>query len=138
MMAVRQSRWFVSAIVIVTAVAWMFASNHCAIAATALAAKASEHSCCHKDGAEHKAPHNSSQCCEAFNVPVPDQVSAPVLKLCELPPVGIPSLAIADVPAPDLSIPGFLSAAGPPGLESFSELVLQKSLPAHAPPVVLV
>jgi len=135
-MVARQSRWTLSAIALVAAIAWLFASNHCAIAAVSQAAKAADHSCCHK-AAESKAPHQPSQCCEAFNVPVPDQAAAPVVKLHELPLAWVPALAVETELVswvPSVS----LSDTGPPSAGFFTELVLQKNLPAHAPPAFRV
>jgi len=132
MTQLRQSRWVSATIAAVIAMAWLGASNHCALAAVERAAKAA-HACCHESdqGQPQQAP-KSTQCCEAFSVPLPDQAAAPVAHLHELQPAWVESSA--PQPVNRCAACREFHDTGPPGAASFAETVLNRSLLAHAPP----
>ena len=132
----RQSRGFAVAIITTVAVAWLFASNHCALAAVESPAKAAaEHACCHSDKGAAQTPGHSTQCCKALAAPVPNAIAAPAVHLQELQPAWLQAARVeasAEVP---ISAVDLASATGPPrGALSFALLILNRSLLAHAPP----
>jgi hypothetical protein len=129
MTALRQARWFATMVTCVAAVAWLVASNHCAVATLATFAKA-DHSCCHK--APPASPQPSTECCEAFNVPIPDSAAAPVVHFSELKPAWIEELEIA-MPRASF-VPVLERATGPPPACQPLEILLGRCIPAHAPP----
>jgi hypothetical protein len=113
-------------------VAWVFASNHCALAT--LAAAADEHACCHQ---ADQAPERESmtECCHALSAPLPAVAAAPSGQLHALFPAW--SRYEEPVVAPQVPVAVLLSMHGPPGVIAFAEQVLNRSLLAHAPPVVV-
>ena len=89
MMKLRQSRAPIVTIVSIVIAAWLFASNHCALAALASATQqASAHDCCHSENG--KTPERSLQCCDALNAPSPTPTIAPVVQFTELMPAWSP------------------------------------------------
>ena len=132
----RQSRAFAVAIITPVILAWIFASNHCALAVVeSLAKAASEHVCCHSDKDAPQLPGYSTQCCKALAAPVPNAIAAPAVHLQELQPAWLQAArAEASAEAPILAV-GFPTDTGPPrGVLSFALLILNRSLLAHAPP----
>jgi hypothetical protein len=129
----RQSRGFVVAIITTVALAWLFASNHCALAAVESPAR--EHVCCHSDRGASHPPHHAMQCCKGLTAPVPNAVVAPAVQLQELQPAWLQAARVeASAEAPILAI-DFASDIGPPrGALSIALLILNRSLLAHAPP----
>jgi len=137
MMKLRQSRAPLVAIVSIVITAWLFASNHCALAALASATQqASAHDCCHSENG--KTPERSVQCCDALNAPSPTPTIAPVVQFTELMPAWSPLPLYVLAPPEALPVDVLQPSIGPPGLGSFAILVLNRSLLAHAPPVFIV
>ncbi|HEY5811257.1 MAG TPA: hypothetical protein VIT23_01220 [Terrimicrobiaceae bacterium] len=132
----RQSRAFAVAIITTLALAWIFASNHCALAVVeSLAKPASQHVCCHSDKDSSQFPGYSTQCCKALAAPVPNAITAPAVHLQELQSAWLQSArAEASAEVPILAV-DFATDTGPPrGALSFALLILNRSLLAHAPP----
>lgn len=132
----RQSGAFAVAITTTLALAWIFASNHCALAVVeSLARPASEHVCCHSDKDPSQPLGLAVQCCKALAAPVPDAIAAPTVHLQELQPAWLQSArAEASAAVPILAV-DFATDTGPPrGALSFALLILNRSLLAHAPP----
>lgn len=113
--------------------AWVFASNHCAIAS--LAAAADQHACCHQGGSAPQ-PETVMECCQSLGAPLPAVAAAPVTHLFALLPAWTEPEGLA-VPAREVPVPVEVLPHGPPGVVPFAELVLNRSLLAHAPPVVV-
>jgi hypothetical protein len=134
-MMFRQSRGFAAAVVVVVAVAWAIASNHCALAALESSAKAASHACCHSDKGAAQPSGNAMQCCKALAAPLPGAIAAPAVYLQELQPASLQAARVeASAEAPILAV-DFASNTGPPrGALSFALLILNRSLLAHAPP----
>ena len=124
------------AIIMTVAVAWLFASNHCALAAVESPAKpASEHACCHSDRGASQTPGQTMQCCEALAAPVPNAIAAPAVHLQELQPAWLQAVRVEGSAEAPILAADFASATGPPrGALSFALLILNRSLLAHAPP----
>jgi hypothetical protein len=132
----RQSRGFVVAIIMTVAVAWLFASNHCALAAVESPAKpASEHTCCHSGKGASQPPGHAMQCCKALAAPVPNVIGAPAVHLQELQPAWFQASRVqASAEAPILAVDTASDTGPPRGALSFAVLILNRSLLAHAPP----
>lgn len=114
--------------------AWLGATNHCALASDAFRAQAPEHQCCgeHESGGQHKSP---LACCQGLQAPSAPFAKSPVSldALSFVPTLYFVTVALL-LPAPNL-----VAAAGdtgPPGVFSFAESILQRSILAHAPPLV--
>ena len=132
----RQSRAFAVAIITPVILAWIFASNHCALAVVeSLAKAASEHACCHSD---KEAPHplgSSTQCCEALAAPVPNAIAAPAVHWQELQPAWLQTERAEGSAGVPISALDFAPNTGPPlRALTFALLILNRSLLAHAPP----
>lgn len=76
------------------------------------------------------------ECCQSLGAPLPAVTIAPVTHLFALLPAWIEQEELFP-PALELPAAVSFSAHGPPGVVPFAELVLNRSLLAHAPPVVV-
>ena len=132
----RQSRGFAVTIITTVAVAWFFASNHCALAAVERLAKpTSEHACCHSDRGESEPSSRVVQCCKALAAPVPNAIAAPAVHLQELQPAWLHAARVeASAEAPILAVDTASDTGPPRGALGFALLILNRSLLAHAPP----
>jgi hypothetical protein len=120
---------------------WLVASNHCAlgnfIPATPEAPNAHEHCAGEKPSPASESEStgcDGSKCCKALNAP-----QALAKSPLQLDPSYVQvQLASALVAAPSAQHDAPISEldTGPPGRISFAESVLQRSLLAHAPPVL--
>lgn len=122
-------------LVIATALlAWLAVSNHCALAALSATPPVSADCPMHPQPTQQKGD-SGLVCCKILRAPVaPAMVKAAA-------PVQLPNLFLGDLwsalPLRDALAPPVRILAydtGPPGLGSYAELVLQRSLRAHAPP----
>lgn len=124
-------------IVAMTLIGWFVLSNHCAIGRMAQSAQAkNEHACCHNDANEPaKEPVDGKQgvqCCKSLRAVMPDSAKPTALT----PPMFVVAM-LALLLAHDVEVDRACIAAGdtdPPRGDSFSELVLHRSLRSHAPP----
>ena len=127
---------------IVCLLLWFFASNHCAFATLGNAGTAKSKvvgTCSHCAAAKgdgKSSPAGVNGCCKEL------RVTSAFGKPFQLGLVQVPSLSL--LPALDALLLSLaartISVAvdtGPPGTHSFAELVLQRSLLAHAPPSVI-
>ena len=121
--------------------AWLFAANHCVVAG--LTPKAPASSAQHEQCPGHKAPTeeqkngecDGSSCCKSLSAPLALAKNlvgydlAIFVKAANSPErtVGAPRARAEVILELD---------TGPPGSISFAESVLQRSLLAHAPPVL--
>lgn len=128
-------------LVAVSFMAWLSVSNHCAIAAVQSTAKMPMASCHGMSPAEHvPAKHKDTstvECCKVLRA---------TLSTSGANLVAYDALAFAAHDYVVGIIPHVVDAqtrrviewdTGPPGLGSFAESVLQRSILAHAPPVSL-
>lgn len=119
-----------SIVTIVAAFSWLAISNHCALAFTAPAEQTAQSACpFHSHPAK---PKNVEQpCCKILR--------ALAVKLAKNP---TPTVVDVDLQfaefvvsaPPKISVDPISLDTGPPGSISFAELVLQRSILAHAPP----
>jgi hypothetical protein len=138
MTALRQARWLSAVVTCVAAFAWLVAANHCAFATIAAHSAKTAHACCHDEDGQHDqslpAFPQSMQCCDTLKAAVPVQAVAPAVSLYELQPAWIESENLPNLAAAQSLV--IAPATGPPPrAETFVEVVLNRSLLAHAPPV---
>jgi hypothetical protein len=117
---------------------WLLISNHCAIVSAAEEAKPPEHGCPMHASAPVQRPVPAKQfgdqlCCKNLHA------TAAKLSLARIFPLNTPFVAVFSKPAPFETRVGQTFSplcldTGPPEFRSFSELILQRSLLAHAPP----
>jgi hypothetical protein len=130
------------AIVLAMSISWFALANHCALAVMVAPAAEPSHSCCPENKAADKAPakgkkQESGECCKTLHatlVPVAKQLTDFDASFA------LHSYFVALVVFPNTS--GFMPGTGeldtgPPGENSFTHLVLQRSILAHAPPISL-
>jgi hypothetical protein len=125
------------AIVLVAICSWFAISNHCAFAALATKTDSVQTRCpFHSKPAKQEKQSNGAQCCKILRAIAPvvtkswnrDHANFSGVDLCPEERKGAQHLRIALVPS-------FLDT-GPPDAHSFAELILQRSLLAHAPPIL--
>lgn len=134
----RRAPLFVAAVIALTLVSWLAASNHCSLGGMSLlpAATHGKHTCCSQEKSASSSPLRYMECCEKLSAPLPAFAAAPHWQPLALHPAWIEApVRISPALSSGSEAPVFFST-GPPGL-SFAELVLQRSLPVHAPPVFI-
>jgi hypothetical protein len=115
---------------------WLAISNHCAIAAVSAQTAATASECpFHSKPAKKETPAAVQECCKTLRAIVAkaakgwardDAHFAVVDSSVSLPIILTDTHATAPL----------LLDTGPPGASTFAELVLQRSLLAHAPPLI--
>ena len=115
---------------------WFVISNHCAFTALATKTDAASTGCpFHSKPAKHEKQSTEAQCCKILRAIVPavtknwnpGHANFSSVDLCPEERADTKLLRTALVPSS--------LDTGPPGVRSFAELILQRSLLAHAPPV---
>jgi len=127
--------------VIITAVAWFFISNHCVLAELQDAAKAKtscHQSCCGRQPPAKSKSESAVECCKTLRATLLEAAKdfagydtslfAPQLYF-----VG-PVISTNDS---GLTLAVLELDTGPPFANTFAESVLQRSILAHAPPVIV-
>jgi len=125
--------------VIITVVAWFFVSNHCVLAELKDASKAK--TSCHQPCCSNQLPAKSKEqgaveCCKTLHATLSGAAKdfagyyswLFALQLYFIGPV-ISANDSGQIPILELD-------TGPPFVSSFAESVLQRSILAHAPPVI--
>jgi hypothetical protein len=141
----RGSNNFRLLVVVTSMLAWLAASNHCVLAAkpAAVHEAASSESECPMHAQKQHAPLPEKgngcgdlPCCKRLQATVvsPGKAVAKPVWLGALQPFFTPAFRLVDAQSGRLSP---ILDTGPPGKSSFAELVLQRSLLAHAPPASL-
>jgi len=134
MNAIGRSRIFQWAIVLLVIFSWIAISNHCAFGAVAARAGISPAACPFhpKPGKENEQP-TEVQCCKILRA-----VVSTAAKSWERDHISFSDIDLTIgqfVVRPESSNPTpLLLDTGPPGAQSFAELILQRSILAHAPP----
>ena len=124
------SRFFVVAMMLFS---WLVVTNHCALAQ--IQGPNATHVHCHasKDEDGKKTPADGvRECCKSIKANLVDQ---PEMKF-GIAPLEFPAFLFLQAlltPAA-IAVPELLHDHGPPGVVSFAENVLQRSLLSHAPP----
>jgi len=119
---------------LVVIAAWFGLSNHCALGAIARSAQSSpEITGCPMHSTPKKNPATKTPCCK--------DVRATVAKSITANPIALQWIGRRDYPSEIFSEPARVAIeiegldTGPPGCLSFAEIVLQESMPSHAPPL---
>ena len=127
-----------SLIAAITICSWIAVSNHCAFAAVAPETDKAQTECpFHSKPTKQKEQSSQVQCCKILRAVVPTIAkswtrSDSVFSDIDFPFKDCRLLAhFRDALAP------LLLDTGPPDAHSFAELILQRSLLAHAPPFVV-
>ena len=124
------------AIVVVAICSWFAISNHCVFAALATNDTASRQCPFHSKPTKQEKPSTGAQCCKILravaSVPVKGWARDDT-NLSDSDGYG-GEFALAIAYSQTALVPLSLDT-GPPGVRSFAELILQRSLLAHAPPV---
>src|SRR5687767_13659765 len=123
------------AMVAVMLLSWFVITNHCALGLMGVAPAAqTAHACCHKNDAPAKeAPKAPFECCGAIKASLTDNAAAKIDGLKVAFELAV-TIVLANVETL-AGAPAFSCEHGPPPGLSFAELVLQRSLPSHAPPI---
>ena len=126
-------RWAIVAIAICS---WIAVSNHCAFAAVASEIDKGQTECpFHSKPAKQKEQSSQVQCCKVLRAVVFAKTkdwARDDAKFCD---ANFPVQARTFVVYPSRAVAPLLLDTGPPGAFSFAELILQRSLLAHAPPL---
>lgn len=123
-------RW---ATVSLTITAWMLLSNHCALGLESTGTDAESGGCpMHSTPAKEK-PATNLLCCKDLRAIAPHALKNVAAVASQL--VGVRDYVAAVVLMPPRLTVRLLSLdTGPPYSRTFAESILQRSLPAHAPP----
>jgi hypothetical protein len=124
--------------VTITAItSWFAISNHCVFAALATNDTASRQCPFHSKPTKQEKPSTGAQCCKILRA-----VSSAATKSWDRDDAKFSDAdrhhderALTTAFSQTTMVPLFLDT-GPPGAYSFAELILQRSLLAHAPPVL--
>jgi hypothetical protein len=124
------------AIVVVAICSWFAISNHCVFAALATNDTASRQCPFHSTPTKQEKPSTGAQCCKILRAVASVPAKSWARDDTKLSDAdrhrGEHALTIAY--SQTALVPLSLDT-GPPGVRSFAELILQRSLLAHAPPV---
>src|SRR3954471_22833704 len=126
-----------SLIAAVTICSWIAVSNHCAFAAIATEINKAKTECpFHSKPAKQKEQSSQVQCCKILRAIVFAKTKDWVRDDAKICDANFPAQACAFVAYSTRAVAPLLLDTGPPSALSFAELILQRSLLVHAPPVV--
>ena len=114
---------------------WIAVSNHCAFAAVAPENKAETECPFHSKPAKQKEQSSQVQCCKVLRAVVLAKTKDWARNDAKFCDANFP-IQTDLVPCSLRTVSPLLLDTGPPGAFSFAELILQRSLHAHAPPFV--
>lgn len=124
-------------VVAVAICSWFAISNHCAFAAVATKADSAQTECpFHSKPAKQKQEPSQLQCCKTLRAIVAAETKSWARDQAKFSDV---DLAVKEFALIALFRSAQVSSSldtGPPGACSFAELILQRSLLAHAPPLL--
>ena len=136
-MSPLRNRLITLPIVVLGIFAWLSVSNHCALAAFENTARISMPSC-HGPAPEKQEPakHAGVECCKVLRatlLPLAKNLAA-----CDLRTFTPHDYVVSSISAAEQSRLVLVIEwdTGPPGPDSFAESVLQRSILAHAPPLL--
>jgi hypothetical protein len=129
--------------VTLAAISWLAVSNHCALGLAAIEnhgteAVAEQHDCCASDvpTTPRPAKNPATPCCKTLRATTASFAKTYQVQLTVLPKPTLEFIAVLVTEPPRLSLALHTLDTGPPGEQTFAESVLQRSLLAHAPPVL--
>ena len=124
--------------VVIAICSWIAVSNHCAFAAVASEIDKTQTECpFHSKPVKQKEQSSQVQCCKILRAVVFAKTkdwARDDAKLCD---ANFPVQTVAFFVDSSRPVAPLLLDTGPPGAFSFAELILQRSLLAHAPPVLV-
>jgi len=122
-------------IIAIAICSWFTISNHCAFAALATKTDSVQAGCpFHSKPAKQKQQSSQVQCCKILRALVFAKTKDWARNDAKFCDVNFPVHAGAFVVYSSRTVAPLLLDTGPPGAFSFAELILQRSLLAHAPP----
>ena len=125
-------RW---AIVVIAICSWIAVSNHCAFAAVATEIDKAQTECpFHSKPSKQEKPSSHVECCKVLRAIVLAKAkdwARDDAKFCD---ANFPVQTATLIVHPSRVVAPLLLDTGPPGAFSFAELILQRSILAHAPP----
>ena len=124
-------------IVAITICSWIALSNHCAFAAVATNTHSAQNECpFHSKPAKQKEQSSQVQCCKVLRAVAFAKANCWARDDAKFSDADLCCAARALIASPQATLaPRFLDT-GPPGAHSFAELILQRSLFVHAPPIL--
>jgi hypothetical protein len=124
------------AIVVVAICSWFAISNHCAFAALAAKTDTGSHGCPFHSKPKEK-PSTGAQCCKILRAVTPAATKSWARDDAKLSGAdGYNSEDTLVIASSRMTLVPLSLDTGPPDARSFAELILQQSLPAHAPPIL--
>jgi hypothetical protein len=124
--------------VIVALITWFGVSNHCALDAIARQKTTTAVDCCpfhsHPVKSQNQKNSDAQPCCKILRAIVANSAKDPARLVIDPTDVDIPFAKLVVFARPKISFSSIALDTGPPGAFSFAELILQRSLRAHAPP----
>ena len=123
-------------IITITICSWFMLSNHCAIGAIATKAQTPQTGCpFHSNPAKRQPQPTATECCKILRAVA--NAAAKNLKpsVVDFPDINLTFVECAILMPPKISLSPATLDTGPPGKTSFLEL--NRSLRAHAPPLVI-
>jgi hypothetical protein len=116
---------------------WIAVSNHCAFAAVAMEINKAQTECpFHSKPAKQKQQSSQVQCCKILRALVFAKTKDWARDDAKFRDANFPAQAGAFLAYSARTVTPLLLDTGPPGAFSFAELILQRSLLAHAPPFI--
>jgi hypothetical protein len=135
MNAIGQSRIVQCPVVLFVIFSWIAISNHCAFGAVVTQAEASPAACpFHSTPAKQNEQPTSVQCCKILRALVSTASKSWVRDDTSFSDVDLYFERLALIATSRNAPLPLLLDTGPPGSRSFAELILQRSILAHAPP----
>ena len=124
-----------SLIAAITISSWIAVSNHCAFAAVATDINKGQTECpFHSKPAKQKEQSSQVQCCKILRAVVFAKTKDWARNDAKFRDVNFPAQVGEFLAYSPRAVEPLLLDTGPPGAFSFAELILQRSLLAHAPP----
>ena len=122
-------------IVALTLCSWIAISNHCAVAAVATKSEPSQSECpFHSKPAKQKEQSTQVQCCKILRAVVSTAGKSWTRDHTSFSDVDPYFEKLVLIVTSRNALLPLLLDTGPPGARSFAELILQRSILAHAPP----
>ena len=122
-------------IVVIAICSWIATFNHCAFAAVATTIEMEQTECpFHSKPSKQKEQPSQVQCCKILRAVVFAKTKDWARNDAKFRDVNFPAQVGAFLAYSPRAVEPLLLDTGPPGAFSFAELILQRSLLAHAPP----
>jgi hypothetical protein len=124
-----------SATVAIAICSWLAISNHCAFGAVAAPVGETQSACpFHSKPAKQEKHSAGVQCCKTLRAVVPTVAKSWTRNDTDFSDVDLCFQEFALIAYSRSQLGPLLLDTGPPGAHTFAELILQRSLLAHAPP----